>query len=611
MKKQLLLLAMMLLPMVASADAVEIGGIWYKLDLTIKQAEVTEKPSGKYSGAIVIPEKVTYDGTEYRVTSIDGYAFCACSGLTSITIGNNVTSIGFQAFYHCSALTSVTIGNSVTSIGGSAFSGCSGLTSITIPNSMTSIGNSAFSNCGGLTSITIGNSVTSIGDGAFDGCYSLTSVHISDIGAWCKISFNATSSNPLSRAHHLYMNGSEIINLVIPDGVTSIGERAFYECYSLTSVTIPGSVTSIGDFAFHDCTGLTSVTIGNSVTSIGEHAFSYCSGLTSITIPGNVTSIGNLAFGNIDFAEIVSLIETPFEINSNTFSRNTHDNATLYVPKGTLEKYKSTAGWKDFSFIEEGDGSGENADASGTCGANLTWTYVEATKTLTISGEGAMTDYDGDNFAPWYIYIGEIASAILEPGVTTIGNYAFYGCSGLTSITIPDGVTSIGGYAFYGCSGLNTVIVLAETPPSLYNNSFSNYDITLKVPETALETYASTSPWSNFTTIQSLTGEAYEKKIEKPEINVVDGKLVFSCATEGVEYNWSITTSNGSSGKGNNIPFTQSFTVSVYATKAGWENSDVTTKVFSGSGLAGDANGDEVINVADVVSLINMIMNQE
>ena len=101
MKKQLLLLVMLLLPMVASADAVEIDGIWYNLVSKAKMAEVAKKPSGKYSGAIVIPEKVTYDGTEYSVTSIGYYAFEGCSGLTSITIPNSVTSIGGGAFYEC------------------------------------------------------------------------------------------------------------------------------------------------------------------------------------------------------------------------------------------------------------------------------------------------------------------------------------------------------------------------------------------------------------------------------------------------------------------------------------------------------------------------------
>ena len=130
---------MILLPLVASAETVEINGIYYNLVSKIQEAEVTRNPN-KYTGSVVIPEKVTFENVEYFVTSIGSYAFSSCYGLTSVTIPNSVTSIGNYAFQYCSGLTSVTIPNSVTSIGYSAFYNCSGLTSVTIPNSVTSIG---------------------------------------------------------------------------------------------------------------------------------------------------------------------------------------------------------------------------------------------------------------------------------------------------------------------------------------------------------------------------------------------------------------------------------------------------------------------------------------
>ena len=264
----------------------------------------------------------------------------------------DVTSIKDEAFMNCSVLTSVTIGNGVTSIGSYAFSSCSGLTSVTIPGSVKSIGREAFYHC-----------------------YGLTSVHITDLAAWCKISFSDYAySNPLSYAHHLYLNNQEITDLVIPDGVTSIGMWAFYGCSSLTSITIPNSVTSIGEGAFYECSGLTSVTIPNSVTSIGNYAFQNCSGLTSVTTPNGVTSIGAWTFSGCSVLTSVTIPNSVTSIeyyafrgcssltdvycfaervpttNDDVFNNTPISTATLHVPAAALDAYKKYP-WIDFKEI--------------------------------------------------------------------------------------------------------------------------------------------------------------------------------------------------------------------------------------------------------------------
>ena len=198
-----ILLALLASVSVVYASNTSVGSIWYDFNSSTKTATVTyrgnahDSYSNEYSGSVVIPSSVTYNGTTYSVTSIGDFAFMNCRSITSITIPNGVISIGQQALCgsmtsliipnsvitigshacsSCSDLTSVTIGNGVTSIGEHAFWGCKSLTSITIPNSVTSIGVNAFSGCSSLTSVTIGHSVTSIGSNAFGRCTSLSTM---------------------------------------------------------------------------------------------------------------------------------------------------------------------------------------------------------------------------------------------------------------------------------------------------------------------------------------------------------------------------------------------------------------------------------------------------
>ena len=353
------------------------------------------------------------------VTSIGNCAFESCSNLTSIVIPNSVTSIGYGAFKNCKSLTSIKIPSSVTSIGNFAFRDCKSLTSITIPDSVTSIGNYAFYDCSSLTSITIPDSVTSIGEWAFSGCSSLPSITIPD--------------SVTSIEYGAFHACSSLTSITIPDGVTSIGYGTFHTCSSLTSITIPDSVTSIGNYAFYDCKSLTSITIPDSVTSIEESAFENCSNLTSITIPKSVTSIENGVFHNCN-------------------------NLTVYLESG------STLTSNDLGVDESKIVSYWNED-------NLTW-KLDAKGTLTISGTGAMKDYDnGDNLSP-VCNNSNVKKVVIEDGVTSIGDYAFRSCNNLTSIMISNSVTSIGNSAFFYCTSL-TSITIPDNVTSIENYAFA------------------------------------------------------------------------------------------------------------------------------------------
>lgn len=197
------------------------------------------------------------------------------------------------------------------------------------------ISDDAFFGCSGLTSITIPNTVTHIGNDAFAMCPNLNSVYIKDLEAWCKITFNDT---PLSYAHHLFLNGEEIKDLVIPNSITSIGDKVFECLSSLTSVTMHNNVTSIGISAFSGCSALTSITIPNSVTSIGNYAFENCSGLTSITIPNSLTSIGYSVFYGCTSLTSLSIPTNWKNINDGSFSGCT-SLISITIPNGVTSIY--------------------------------------------------------------------------------------------------------------------------------------------------------------------------------------------------------------------------------------------------------------------------------
>ncbi len=264
----------------------------------------------------------------------------------------------------------------------------------------------------------------------------------------------------------VYMNSS-VKKVVIEDGVTSIGNWAFYKCTSLTTITIPDSVTSIGEAAFRGCSSLTSITIPDSVTSIGDAAFSHCSNLKSITIPDSITSIGKYAFCNCSSLTSITIPNSVTSIGESALA------GCVNLTSITIPKSVTSIGSGVFDgcnnltvYLESGStltsndlGVNESKIGSYWVEDNLTW-KLDADGTLTISGTGAMKDYDyNNNPSPANQKKGSVKKVVIKDGVTSIGKYAFCNCSNLKSITILDSVTSIGDFAFSDCSSLTSITI--------------------------------------------------------------------------------------------------------------------------------------------------------
>ena len=515
------------------------------------------------------------------VTSIGNYAFNGCSGLTSITIPNSVTSIGNYAFNGCSGLTSITIPNSVTSIGNYAFYDCSSLTSITIPNSITKIERESFYNCSSLTSITIPNSVISIGDNAFFGCSSLGLVHISDLAAWCGITFEDYDSNPLFYAKNLYLNENLVTDLVIPNDVTSIGNYNFIACSGLTSITIPNSVISIGSLAFNGCSGLISITIPKSVTNIGADAFYGCSGLTSITCEAETppTIIGDRAF---------DLVPTSIPV---------------YVPCGCVGVYGAASGWNSFTNIQEpvaeysinvttsgggevdvynsicgnsisahpshgyhfvqwSDGNTDNPRTlkltqdttlmamfapsfSGKCGDNLYWSYNENEQSITITGTGYMYDYYTSGTQPWALFMGNIKKVTTDNTAKSFGAFAFDGAIRLAEVHIGTSIETIDIYAFGQCDRLRNIYCYPTYPPIISDYSFVRYDANLYLPCDYIEDYMFDYYWKKFENVQCAGAEKEEMGSNGVEVAPSSTSVTITWPTEGNADTYTIVIKKG------------------------------------------------------------------
>jgi hypothetical protein len=400
-----------------------------------------------------------------------------------------------------------------------AQSGSYSMTDVTIPSTftyegvtytVTSIESNAFTNCSNLTSISIPSTITTIGENVFSGgCRSITKVNITDLTAWCKMNFPTSYSNPTWNGADLYLNDVKVTDLVIPDGITAIGNYAFMGT-KITSVTIPEGVTSIGNMAFNQCSSMTYVSFPSTVTSVSTYAFNGCSKLTALYI----TDLA--AWSQIDFPLSNS---NPLYYAKNLYLNNELI-TDLVIPSGvaTIGMNSFVKGNFNSVTISEGVTSiGSSAFASSSLKSLSTPSSLttignsafSSTNIETLTLNEGLTSIEKSAFSNCsnlksvtlpnsvtsvgsgiFKLCANLTSVTLGSGLTSIGEEEFYGCTSLVNFTIPDGTTSIEQYAFYGCTsllgiesdkfnnkgetGTKNVLVIPNSVASIGQSAFAN-----------------------------------------------------------------------------------------------------------------------------------------
>ena len=343
----------------------------------------------------------------------------------------------------------VLIGEGITRIGSHAFSDCKGIVDVILPQTLASIGTEAFSGCTSLRQIMLPQSVTSIEEYAFVNCNNLKDICIQSLETWCGITFKSANSNPLYPSRFLNLNGQRIFSLTIPEGVTSIGDFAFYECREIKKVTLPKSLERIGAYAFSGCTGLTELTLPDKVSYVGLNAFRDCSCISGLTV-GRI--IGEKTLNELyiptDNLKTVYITEAADAIAANAFK----DCPKLFSVR--IPATMRTVG-KDAFFNCKCLSRVDITSVEDWCKIDFVCPYsnpLHRAPKLHLNGM-------------------EVTCLTVPEGVTKIKNYAFYNFAGMKLLYLPEGLTSIGESAFYQCSAL-TGVVLPDSVTTLGQEAF-------------------------------------------------------------------------------------------------------------------------------------------
>ena len=435
---------------------------------------------------------VTEDGVTYNANKTK-VIFCDKNKSGNYIMPNTVTEIAENAFSGCTELTGVTVSDKVTSIVYSAFYDCASLTQITLPSQLVSIGDWAFQGCSELSELSVPSSLKSVGSFAFFSCEGLSKVNITDLTSWCNIDFSGLESNPIYYADTVCINGVQVTEMQIPNGVTRINDYAFAGYSGLETVTIPGSVKEIGVSAFTGVNDLKAITIPNSVTEIGFEVFSGCaslqsvsigaglteipdfafcgSGLEQVTVPKNITRIGSSAFSYCFNLKEVVFTNSNVEIGSGAFAGCPLEE--LNLPDG-IKNAGGQAAFANTNLTKLTLPNSVTGIAYGNFAGCEALAEIDIPESVVSMGGHAFdrtawygAQPDGEVYLEhvFYGYKGTMPANTeisLKDGTTVIADFALEDQKNLTKLTLPEGMKTVGFWAFYDCSGLSEINIPAS-----------------------------------------------------------------------------------------------------------------------------------------------------